>query len=164
MSIVRHEFELDTDQIAEALRGDQVRTYPVLALRACEVLPGKRECLLVHRAKSRNALPEAIRSNGVILFATQRNADDDDPVGSALYELATVGRILELRRLIDDDGEDDGFRVIVDGMWRVKIIKFGPNTWKPIRFRSAPPCLAMHCSRPRARRRSTSRRRSAASG
>jgi ATP-dependent Lon protease len=106
----------------------EVNTYPVLGLRNCEVLPGKRQLLFVGRAKSRAALAEAIRSNTLVLFATQKDSADDDPAGDALYGLATVARIVELRMVIDGNDDEETIEVIVEGIRRAKIIKFGDRT------------------------------------
>ena len=65
----------------------ETRSYPVLPLRDIVVFPHMIVPLFVGREKSIKALEEVMRSDTFILLATQKNASDDDPATSAIYEM-----------------------------------------------------------------------------
>lgn len=93
--------------------------YPVLPLRDIVVFPHMVVPLFVGRDKSVNALENVVQSNKKILLLTQRNASDDDPNADDLYDIGTVGNILQLLKL-----PDGTVKVLVEGVRRVKIDKF----------------------------------------
>ena len=71
----------------------EVRPYPVLPLRDIVVFPHMIVPLFVGREKSIKALEEVMRSDTFILLATQKNASDDDPATSAIYEVGTLASV-----------------------------------------------------------------------
>src|SRR5207248_11610896 len=62
------------------------------------------------------ALEEVMRSDTFILLATQRNASDDDPATSAIYEVGTLASVLQLLKL-----PDGTVKVLVEGAARAKV-------------------------------------------
>ena len=54
-----------------------------------------------------------------ILLVTQKNAGDDDPQPDDIYNVGTVGTVLQLLKL-----PDGTVKVLVEGKKRVKILKF----------------------------------------
>jgi ATP-dependent Lon protease len=76
----------------------ETRAYPVLPLRDIVVFPHMIVPLFVGREKSIRALEEAMRSDTFILFATQKNASDEDPATEAIYEVGTAASITRPRR------------------------------------------------------------------
>src|SRR5437588_12588661 len=79
----------------------ETRSYPVLPLRDIVVFPHMIVPLFVGREKSIKALEEVMRSDTFILLVTQKNASDDDPATSAIYETGTLASVLQLLKLPD---------------------------------------------------------------
>src|SRR6201995_5417636 len=102
-----------------SLKPGEVRTYPVLPLRDIVVFPHMIVPLFVGREKSIKALEEVMRSDTFILLATQKNASDDDPATSAIYEVGTLASVLQLLKL-----PDGTVKVLVEGAERAKILEY----------------------------------------
>src|SRR6202020_508040 len=96
------------------------RAYPVLPLRDIVVFPHMIVPLFVGREKSIKALEEVMRSDTFILLATQKNASDDDPATSAIYEVGTLASVLQLLKL-----PDGTVKVLVEGAERARVIRYG---------------------------------------
>jgi ATP-dependent Lon protease len=97
----------------------ETRVYPVLPLRDIIIFPHMIAALFVGRKKSILALEEAIRSDGFILLATQKNASDDEPSAEAIYEIGTLASVLQLLKL-----PDGTVKVVVEGTQRAKAVKY----------------------------------------
>jgi ATP-dependent Lon protease len=97
----------------------ETRSYPVLPLRDIVVFPHMIVPLFVGREKSIKALEEVMRSDTFILLATQRNASDDDPATSAIYEMGTLASVLQLLKL-----PDGTVKVLVEGAARAKVVRY----------------------------------------
>src|ERR1700731_2326864 len=93
----------------------EIRAYPVLPLRDIVVFPHMIVPLFVGREKSIKALEEVMRSDTFILLATQKNASDDDPATSAIYEVGTLASVLQLLKL-----PDGTVKVLVEGAARAQ--------------------------------------------
>jgi ATP-dependent Lon protease len=98
----------------------EVRSYPVLPLRDIVVFPHMIVPLFVGREKSIKALEEVMRSDTFILLATQKNASDDDPATTAIYEVGTLASVLQLLKL-----PDGTVKVLVEGAERARVIRYG---------------------------------------
>lgn len=94
-------------------------TYPVLPLRDIVVFPHMIVPLFVGREKSIRALEEVVKTDGLILLATQKNAGDDDPQTSDIYEIGTLARVLQLLKL-----PDSTVKVLVEGVGRAKALAY----------------------------------------
>jgi ATP-dependent Lon protease len=101
------------------LSPDEVRAYPVLPLRDIVVFPHMIVPLFVGREKSIRALEEVMRNDTFILLATQKNASDDDPSTTAIFEVGTLASVLQLLKL-----PDGTVKVLVEGAERAKIRKY----------------------------------------
>src|SRR6195256_6187289 len=101
----------------------EVRTYPVLPLRDIVVFPHMIFPLSGGREKSIKALEEVMRADPFILLATQKNASDDDPATSAIYEVGTLASVLQLLKL-----PDGTVKVLVEGAERARVVKYGDRT------------------------------------
>jgi len=97
----------------------ETRAYPVLPLRDIVVFPHMIVPLFVGREKSIKALEEVMRSDTFILLATQKNASDDDPATSAIYETGTLASVLQLLKL-----PDGTVKVLVEGAQRGKVLTY----------------------------------------
>ena len=92
------------------------RAYPVLPLRDIVVFPHMIVPLFVGREKSIKALEEVMRSDTLILLATQKNASDDDPATDAIYGIGTLASVLQLLKL-----PDGTVKVLVEGAARAQV-------------------------------------------
>src|SRR6201985_2172230 len=93
-----------------------VTTYPVLPLRDIVVFPGMIVPLFVGREKSVKALEEVMKDDKQILLIAQKNASQDDPGPDDIYNIGTLGTVLQLLKL-----PDDTVKVLVEGGRRVRI-------------------------------------------
>ena len=96
--------------------------YPVLPLRDIVVFPHMIVPLFVGREKSVRALEDVMKEDKQILLVTQRNAAQDDPASSDIYNVGTVGTVLQLLKL-----PDGTVKVLVEGGQRAKIERFTDN-------------------------------------
>ena len=96
--------------------------YAVLPLRDIVVFPHMIVPLFVGRDKSVQALEHVMHENKQILLLTQKSPSEDDPGPKDLYEIGTVGTILQLLKL-----PDGTVKVLVEGGARVKVEKFHDN-------------------------------------
>ncbi len=96
---------------------------PVLPLRDIVVFPHMIVPLFVGREKSVRALEEVMQDDKQILLVAQKNASDDDPSADEIYELGTVGQVLQLLKL-----PDGTVKVLVEGIARARIDSFTENT------------------------------------
>src|SRR6516164_10096943 len=97
----------------------ETRTYPVLPLRDTVVFPHVIAPLFVGRKKSILALEEVMRSDTLILLATQKNVSDEDPATEAIYDVGTLASVLQLLKL-----PDGTVKVLVEGAQRAKVVKY----------------------------------------
>ncbi|MDQ0316304.1 endopeptidase La [Amorphus orientalis] len=103
-------------------RGDTDQVYPVLPLRDIVVFPHMIVPLFVGREKSIRALEEVMRNDNQILLATQKEAGDDDPEPSAIFDVGTLATVLQLLKL-----PDGTVKVLVEGNARARISGFNDS-------------------------------------
>jgi len=96
-----------------------VLTIPVLPLRDIVVFPHMVVPLFVGREKSVQALDEVMKGDKQILLVTQKNSDDDDPAGDAIYEIGVLANVLQLLKL-----PDGTVKVLVEGKTRARVKRF----------------------------------------
>ncbi|MEY4509807.1 MAG: hypothetical protein RLZZ450_1929, partial [Pseudomonadota bacterium] len=102
--------------------GRDKRVLPLLPLRDIIVFPHMVVPLFVGREKSINALEEAMGGDKEILLAAQRKAKTNDPTPQDIFEMGTIGTIIQLLRL-----PDGTVKVLVEGKQRARIDRFVPN-------------------------------------
>ncbi len=96
--------------------------YPVLPLRDIVVFPHMIVPLFVGREKSIRALEEVMRQDKQILLLTQREAGDDDPKATDMFEVGAIASVLQLLKL-----PDGTVKVLVEGLSRAKVTSFLPR-------------------------------------
>ncbi|MEC8322310.1 MAG: endopeptidase La, partial [Pseudomonadota bacterium] len=94
----------------------------VLPLRNIVVFPGMIVPLFVGRDKSIRALEDVMADDKQIMLVAQRDGDLDDPSEEDVYDIGTVGTILQLLKL-----PDGTVKVLVEGLRRAKLLDFVPN-------------------------------------
>jgi ATP-dependent Lon protease len=97
------------------------RELPLLPLRDVVIYPHMVIPLFVGRRKSINALETAMAqgTDKQILLLAQKNAGNDDPEESDLYEVGTVATVLQLLKL-----PDGTVKVLVEGGQRAQVLRF----------------------------------------
>ncbi len=96
-----------------------VQSLPVLPLRDIVVFPHMIVPLFVGREKSVTALEKVMEGNKQILLLTQKTPAIDDPKPSDLYNIGTIGTILQLLKL-----PDGTVKVLVEGVSRARVEKY----------------------------------------
>merc|ERR1711939_274239 len=96
--------------------------YPVLPLRDIVVFPHMIVPLFVGREKSIKALEDVMTDDKQILLTTQKDAANDDPGKEDVYQIGTIGTVLQLLKL-----PDGTVKVLVEGAFRAKISNFTDN-------------------------------------
>ncbi len=94
-------------------------TYSVLPLRDIVVFPHMIVPLFVGREKSIRALEDVVKSEKLILLATQKNAGDDDPSTDSIFSMGTLATVLQLLKL-----PDGTVKVLVEGVSRARAEAF----------------------------------------
>ncbi|HKC65690.1 MAG TPA: endopeptidase La [Pyrinomonadaceae bacterium] len=89
---------------------------PVLPLRDIVIYPFMIVPLFVSREKSIRAVDEALGENRMILLASQRDLDKEEPTGEDLYTIGTVAVIMRMLKL-----PDGRIRILVQGLARAAI-------------------------------------------
>ena len=99
-----------------------ITKYPVLPLRDIVVFPHMIVPLFVGREKSIKALEDVMNDDKQILLTTQKDAANDDPGKEDVYQIGTIGTVLQLLKL-----PDGTVKVLVEGAFRAKISNFTDN-------------------------------------
>ena len=97
-------------------------TFPVLPLRDIVVFPHMIVPLFVGRDKSVKALEDVMQDDKQILLVAQKNAGQDDPAVDDIYDVGTIGTVLQLLKL-----PDGTVKVLVEGSQRAKILRYTDN-------------------------------------
>src|SRR5260370_23448143 len=95
------------------------RTVPLLPLRDIIVFPHMVVPLFVGREKSISALEEAMGHDKDILLAAQKKRKTNEPAPDDIFEMGTLGTILQLLPLPDGTG-----KVLVEGKKRARIPRY----------------------------------------
>ena len=109
----------------EKIENEQEKTaiIPLLPLRDVVMFPHMIVPLFVGREKSIAALESAMKYEKSIFMVAQKNAKDDDPKKEDIYQVGTIGIIIQLLRL-----PDGTVKVLVEGKARGVITEYLPNT------------------------------------
>jgi len=92
---------------------------PLLPLRDIVVFPHMVVPLFVGRPKSIQALEDAMAGDRRLVVAAQRVAGEEDPTPEDIYDIGTLGTIIQLLRL-----PDGTVKVLVEGKTRAEIRNF----------------------------------------
>src|SRR5437868_492351 len=95
---------------------------PLLPLRDIIVFPHMVVPLFVGRQKSIRALEEAMNKQKFILLAAQKDAKTNEPSEADIYNVGTLGTVVQLLRL-----PDGTVKVLVEGKKRARIARYVPN-------------------------------------
>lgn len=114
------EAELNKLDQETAPRVDSSTRFSVLPLRDVIFYPFVVMPLLVGRQSSLQAVEEALRrEDKSILLVAQKNADVQEPKADELYDVAVVGRIIQIARM-----PNGATKVLIEGVQRVKVASY----------------------------------------
>lgn len=102
---------------------DKSTIIPLLPLRDVVMFPHMIVPLFVGREKSISALESAMKYEKSIFLVAQKNAKDDNPKPEDIYNIGTIGVIIQLLRL-----PDGTVKVLVEGKSRGAIMEYLPNS------------------------------------
>jgi ATP-dependent Lon protease len=101
------------------LKKDNKQAVPLIPLRDIIIFPYMVVPLFVGREKSIKALEHAMANDKSILLSAQKKAKTEEPSKDDIYEVGTLGTILQLLRL-----PDGTVKVLVEGKRRARIKEF----------------------------------------
>jgi ATP-dependent Lon protease len=104
-------------------RGGVLMRLPLLPLRDIIVFPHMVVPLFVGRQRSIKALEEAVANNKLIFLTTQKDAKVNEPAAEDMYQVGTVGNVVQLLRL-----PDGTVKVLVEGKKRGRIVRYVGQT------------------------------------
>src|SRR5215813_8365906 len=90
---------------------------PVLPLRDIVIYPFMIVPLFVSREKSIRAVDEALGENRMILLASQKDLDKEEPTADDLYSVGTAAVIMRMLKL-----PDGRIRILVQGLARAHVL------------------------------------------
>ncbi len=90
---------------------------PVLPLRDIVIFPHMVTPLFVGRPRSIQALEYAMEHGKQVLLVTQRDPKTDDPLADDLFELGTLGEVVQMLKL-----PDGTVKVLVEGKVRARLV------------------------------------------
>ena len=90
---------------------------PLLPIRGMVLYPEAIVPLAIGRERALRLVDDAMRTNRLVLVVAQRDPALEEPERKDLYDVGTVGTILQLLRI-----PDDGVRVAIQGIERVRIL------------------------------------------
>jgi ATP-dependent Lon protease len=99
-------------------RGGALRV-PLLPLRDIIVFPHMVVPLFVGRQRSIRALEEAMNKQKFILLAAQKDAKTNEPTEDDIYQVGTLGSVVQLLRL-----PDGTVKVLIEGKKRARILQY----------------------------------------
>src|SRR5882762_4849004 len=108
-----------TEGIEVADNGPDVQIpndLPVLPLRDIVIYPFMIVPLFVSREKSIRAVDEALGENRMILLASQKDLDKEEPNANDLYKVGTAAVIMRMLKL-----PDGRIRILVQGLARAEV-------------------------------------------
>lgn len=114
--------------MTDLLKSDDKKTekskfLPLLPLRDVVIFPYMVAPLFVGREKSIRALEEAMKNDKEIVLAAQKDAKTNDPKKEDIYNIGTIGTIVQMLRL-----PDGTVKVLVEGKRRTKIGNYAANS------------------------------------
>src|SRR5579859_4381962 len=95
--------------------GTKRRVVPLLPLRDIIVFPHMVSQLFVGRERSINALDAAMTRDKDIFLAAQKNAKTNEPTPDDIFQVGTLGTVMQLLRL-----PDGTVKVLVEGKRRAR--------------------------------------------
>lgn len=97
---------------------NDIKRYAMVPIRDVVIFPFTKVAFKIGRSSSVRALEEAMAGERDIFLATQHDATVDEPSAGQVFEVGTIGRILQAQR--QDNGQ---IKVVVEGRERGRSVK-----------------------------------------
>ncbi|CAN5337405.1 endopeptidase La [soil metagenome] len=95
-----------------------IERFPMVPIRDVVIFPYTKVAFKIGRPSSVMALEQAMAGERQIFLATQHDATVDEPSASQIYQVGTLGRILQAQR--QDNGQ---IKVVVEGRERGRSVR-----------------------------------------
>src|SRR5882724_8767568 len=95
-----------------------VAWYPMVPIRDVVIFPFTKVAFKIGRQGSVRALEQALAADRTIFLATQHDATIDEPAPDQIYDVGTLGRILQSQK--QDNGQ---IKVVVEGRERATTVR-----------------------------------------
>src|SRR5580704_11099084 len=112
-------FKADDGKAGPLANSGKRRVVPLLPLRDIIVFPHMVSQLFVGRERSINALDAAMARDKDIFLAAQKNAKTNEPTPEDIFQVGTLGTVMQLLRL-----PDGTVKVLVEGKRRAKVRRY----------------------------------------
>jgi ATP-dependent Lon protease len=91
--------------------------YPLLPLKNVVIFPRNVVTLLVGRARSIQAVEEALATDRRVVVTAQRDVQQDEPLAEHLYTIGTMGEIVQVERQ-----QGGNVQVVLEGLSRAQLV------------------------------------------
>jgi len=98
-------------------------TLPLLGLSDIVIFPGAIVPLLIETGPSLKLIDDIVAGDRLFGAVLQRKAEVAEPAPEDLYEIGCVSRLSKMVKF-----PDGSVRVLVEGLWRIRIRTFKPST------------------------------------
>jgi ATP-dependent Lon protease len=106
----------------ESRERNELRKFPMMPIRDMVIFPHMRTPFVVGRESSVRALEEALTGERKIFLATQHDARVDEPRPDEIYQVGTVGNIVQSVRM-----PDGNIKVLVEGIERARAVEINDS-------------------------------------
>src|SRR3954471_2845504 len=96
---------------------------PILGLSDIVIFPGMVAPLLVENAQSIHLIDDVVGGDRLLGVALQRKPEVENPLPEDMYEVGCAARVLKMLKF-----PDNTVRVLVEGLWRVRIKEYTSTT------------------------------------
>ena len=95
------------------------QTLPILGLSDIVIFPGMVAPLLVETAQSIKLIDDVVSGDRLLGVVLQRNPEAENPVPGEMHQVGCAARLLKMLKF-----PDNTVRVLVEGLWRIRIQKY----------------------------------------
>src|SRR5882724_6661546 len=96
---------------------------PILGLSDIVIFPTMVAPLLVETSQSTKLIDDVVGGDRLLGVALQRNPEAENPLPSEMYEVGCAARVLKMLKF-----PDNTVRVLVEGLWRIRIKEYDAQT------------------------------------
>ncbi len=96
---------------------------PILGLSDIVIFPGMTAPLLVENTQSIQLIDDVVGGDRFLAVAWQRNPAADNPTPEEMHEFGCAARVKKMLKM-----PDNTVRVLVEGLWRVRILEYASVT------------------------------------
>jgi ATP-dependent Lon protease len=98
-------------------------SFPILGLADIVVFPGMVAPLLVDTAQSTRLVDDVVEGDRLLGLVLQRRSDVENPTPEDLWEHGCGARVLKMLKF-----PDNTVRILVEGLWRIRIKEYESET------------------------------------